>query len=241
MTWAALLLAAAAGPPWGHSHNDYWQPEPFWMAWRAGMTSFEADVFLVDGELMIGHDRKEILPSRTLSRLYLTPMRETAAKQGGWILSGRRRATLMVDIKADGKAAARELDRLLGQYRDLVSPAGPLQVVVSGDRHEPTLAASLYAQMDGRISDLDREGRHIAWISDNWRSHFTWRGEGPLPEADRSKLAQIVQKAHARGRKVRFWAAPDTPSAWKALKEGGVDFIGTDRPAQLGDWLAQPQ
>jgi hypothetical protein len=205
------------------------------------MTSFEADVFLVGGDLMIGHDRREIREGRTLRSLYLRPMREVASRQGGWILRGRRRAVLMVDIKADGEAAARELDRQLAQFRDLVTPTGPLIVVVSGDRHEPAIRSSEYVHMDGRIADLDRPGRHIAWISDNWRSHFAWRGEGPLPESDRSKLRQILQKAHSKGRKVRFWAAPDSPSAWQVFKEQGVDIIGTDRPADLGRWLAEFQ
>ena len=42
-----------------HSHNDYAQKRPFWGAYEAGADSIEADVFLVDGELLVAHSRNE--------------------------------------------------------------------------------------------------------------------------------------------------------------------------------------
>ncbi|ULT27659.1 hypothetical protein KUH03_13685 [Sphingobacterium sp. E70] len=33
----------------GHSHNDYWQSQPFYTAYYAGMQSIEADIFLRNG------------------------------------------------------------------------------------------------------------------------------------------------------------------------------------------------
>jgi hypothetical protein len=36
-----------------HSHNDYEQRVPFWTAYNAQFGSIEADIFLVDGRLMV--------------------------------------------------------------------------------------------------------------------------------------------------------------------------------------------
>ena len=46
-------------------------------------------------------------------------------------------------------------------------------------------------------------------ISDNWASQFKWRGDGPMPTAEREKLRRIVTKAHVAGRIVRFWSTPE--------------------------------
>ena len=46
-------------------------------------------------------------------------------------------------------------------------------------------------------------------VSDNWALHFKWKGKGPISEAERKKLDDAVAKAHAHGRRIRFWATPD--------------------------------
>jgi glycerophosphoryl diester phosphodiesterase len=46
--------------------------------------------------------------------------------------------------------------------------------------------------------------------------------------AERLKLAEIVTQAHAKGRQVRFWGAPDQPVFWRAMLDAGVDLINSD-------------
>jgi glycerophosphoryl diester phosphodiesterase len=65
-------------------------------------------------------------------------------------------------------------------------------------------------------------------VSDNWSKVFKWRWNGVMPEEARQRLGKIVTKAHAQGRKVRFWATPDKPEVWTALFDAGVDLINTD-------------
>ena len=54
-----------------HSHNDYEQKVPFWYALGAGVSSIEADVFLVNNQLYVSHEEKDIQKSRTFESLYL--------------------------------------------------------------------------------------------------------------------------------------------------------------------------
>ncbi len=97
------------------------------------------------------------------------------------------------------------------------------------------------AGYDGRLKDLtDSINPHfMPWISDNWRLHFAWRGEGPLSEKDRGKMTDILTKAHAAKVQVRFWAIPDKVTAWDVMNEAKVDFINTDQLGELATFLAK--
>jgi alkaline phosphatase len=41
-------------------------------------------------------------------------------------------------------------------------------------------------------------------------------------------LDELVNLAHAEGRQIRFWAAPETPELWKQFLDLGVDWIHVD-------------
>ena len=43
-----------------HAHNDYMHSVPFYTAWNAGFGSIEADVFPVNGVLLVSHSRKAL-------------------------------------------------------------------------------------------------------------------------------------------------------------------------------------
>ncbi len=83
-----LLLAAPPAPavvplPHAHAHNDYAHRRPLLDALAHGFTSVEADVFLVKGELLVGHTWLDLRPGRTLEKLYLAPLaRRVKANKG---------------------------------------------------------------------------------------------------------------------------------------------------------------
>ena len=58
-----------------------------------------------------------------------------------------------------------------------------------------------------------------------------------MPEQERARLKEYVANAHSTGRKIRFWAAPDQPAAWKELAQAGVDLINTDDLTGLSAFL----
>jgi hypothetical protein len=60
-----------------------------------------------------------------------------------------------------------------------------------------------------------------------------------MPSNERRKLDDFVQRAHARGRKLRFWAAPDRADAWRTLSAAGVDLINTDDLPGLAKFLRE--
>src|SRR5690349_4275830 len=57
-----------------HSHNDYTHALPFWDAYNNNAGIIEADVYAVNGELMVAHNRTDIKPSATLNKMYIQPI-----------------------------------------------------------------------------------------------------------------------------------------------------------------------
>src|ERR1700760_2285036 len=83
-----------------HSHNDYEQPIPFWSAWQEGFGSIEADIWLINGVVVIGHDRQEIKAGRTLEEYYLRPLAACIEKNNGHPYADTaRKLQLLIDVK----------------------------------------------------------------------------------------------------------------------------------------------
>src|SRR3954469_5129453 len=88
-----------------HSHNDYEQARPFYAAYEAGFGSMEADIFLVNNELLVAHEQKELSPHRTLDSLYLHPLQTAIKKNNGYpFKDSTYPLQLLIDIKTDSIA-----------------------------------------------------------------------------------------------------------------------------------------
>lgn len=97
-----FVLTAMAGPPSekallrekksrlsssfverGHSHNDYFQAEPFNSAIHHGLRSIEVDVFDRRDGLFIAHTMFELDPKKRIETMYIQPLL-TLLKKGGF-------------------------------------------------------------------------------------------------------------------------------------------------------------
>jgi len=245
-------IASARNPlPNAHAHNDYEHKRPLLDALEHGFCSVEADIYLVDGALLVAHDRKDLKPNRTLQKLYLDPLRERINKNGNQVYAGAKTEfTLLIDIKSDGEETYRALSKILGNYQEILTELKngivtkrAVTVVVSGNRAKKVIIADnpRYAGIDGRLEDLetDLEKNLLPLISDNWGKHFKWKGEGEFPVGERDKLHGIVKKAHSSGRRLRFWATPEKITVWRELQAAGVDLINTDDLAGLRRFLSK--
>ncbi|MCX7032097.1 MAG: phosphatidylinositol-specific phospholipase C/glycerophosphodiester phosphodiesterase family protein [Spirochaetes bacterium] len=246
--------------PRAHSHNDYEHARPLLDALAFGFCSVEADIYLVDGALLVAHDRSNVDARRTLDNLYLRPLWERFQANGGHIYPlgratapplGRATAppeaaafTLLIDVKNNGAETFRVLDRMLADYAPMLAhftddttTPGAVTVIISGDRATDVILASSprRAGIDGRLSDLDGPlNRHqMPLISDNWTMHFGWLGQGDMPPDEAAKLDAIVAKAHERGVRVRFWSIPQTEVIWSRLYDAGVDLLNADDLGKL--------
>ncbi|KAL3431123.1 hypothetical protein BDV09DRAFT_176881 [Aspergillus tetrazonus] len=64
-----------------HSHNDYWRDVPFYTALSLGCISVEADVWLYNGTLHVGHDESSLTDERTFESLYINPILDVLERQ----------------------------------------------------------------------------------------------------------------------------------------------------------------
>jgi len=222
-----------------HGHNDYEHKHPLLDALAQGFCSVEADVHLVQGQLLVAHTRMGTRPGRTLQALYLDPLRARVQQNGGRVYPSQPEFTLLVELKDDWRTSYPTLRQVLHGYTNILSSfhegqkeAKAITVIITGHRAKEmfTGEAVRYAAIDGELAELkgDAPADLVPWISSDWAESFKWRGTGPLPEADKLKLEEIVAQAHRQGRRVRFWGAPDQPLFWQAMLDHGVDLLNTD-------------
>ncbi|MBS1661967.1 MAG: phosphatidylinositol-specific phospholipase C/glycerophosphodiester phosphodiesterase family protein [Bacteroidetes bacterium] len=227
-----------------HSHNDYAQSIPFWMAWQEKFGSIEADIFLQDGRLFVGHNREEIKLGRTLEEYYVRPLANCIEKNNGhpYADSGRR-LQILIDIKADSVNALNALVALLDRYPAL-EHCPNIKWVISGNRPAPSLYTTYpsFIAFDGILGrEYTPEAlSRIVMMSEDLRALTRWNGVTGLPAADRSKIEDAIARAHGQHLPVRFWDAPDTPAAWKELIRLRVDYINTDHIRELATYLNEP-
>lgn len=222
-----------------HAHNDYEHKRPLFDALDHGFCSVEADVHLVDGQLLVAHSRLEVTPGKTLQALYLDPLRERVNQNGGRVYRNGPEVTLLIDVKGDWRTTYPVLRDILKQYSDILTTfpgdakqTNAVMAIITGNRSREMFAGESvrYAALDGDLADLDSTAPAtlVPWISSNWAASFKWRGVGAIPEAEKAKVKEIVAKAHEHGRRVRFWGSPDKPVFWSELLADGVDLINTD-------------
>jgi glycerophosphoryl diester phosphodiesterase len=223
-------------------------PRPLLDALDQGFCSIEADIWLVDGQLLVAHDLKYTKPGRTLEALYLNPIQERVRQNSGRLYKDGPPCVLLIDIKSDSNSTYAVLSQTLKNYTNILTAFTPtntrtnaITVILSGNR-PTTLKLSdpiRYASMDGVLSALDENPSvHLTpQVSASWASNFKWRGVGPLPEDQSQKLRDYVRRAHEQGRHLRFWAIPDTEAGWREMKEAGVDWINTDKLPDLARFI----
>jgi len=246
---AAPALAGEVIPlPNAHAHNDYRHERPLFDALDHGFCSFEADIHLVDGALLVAHDADEVEPGKTLEKLYLDPLLERVRANGGRVYPGGPTCMLLIDFKTDGEATYAVLRPLLARYAEMLTvfrdgqvEEKAVTVVISGDRPRATMAAETerLCGYDGRVSDIDGDidPAFMPLVSDSWRSQFTYRLQGDMSAEERAKLRRLVEAVHARGAKIRFWAVPEREALWTEMADAGVDYLNTDRLDAMRDFL----
>jgi len=224
-----------------HSHNDYVNPVPFWIAYNEGFGSIEADIFLVDGTLLVAHEEKELTTKRSLLGLYLNPLIECLTKHKGYPFTDTsKQLQMLIDIKTDSIATLQALIETIRKYAVLMN-SHKLTWVITGRRPEPPLFVSYpsFISFDGILDKEYSAGAltKIAMLSDDGRKYTKWDGTAKIPPVDLQKLQAVVTKAHNLHKPVRFWAAPDTMGAWGQFMQLKVDYINTDHIHELAAYI----
>jgi len=124
-----------------HAHNDYQHARPLLDALDRGFGSIEADIYLINGALLVAHERDSVRADRTLEALYLAPLRAWIEMHGGRVNAGRPPLTLLIDVKSHADSTWAALEPLLRRYDDVIASwhgdsmtTRPVIAVISGER-----------------------------------------------------------------------------------------------------------
>lgn len=232
----------------GHAHNDYLNKPALFEALGAQLVSVEADIHFMKGDLYVAHVRPlGRNQKRSLENLYLKPLFEHVKKNNGKVYPDYDGSFyLMIDFKGGSVEMYNRLVELLEKYKSMLTvmengelKQGTVTVFLSGSRPYEAIVSSepKLAFLDGRPSDLGKQipAELMPVISDHYKNHLNWNGQGEIPESEILKLRKLVSQVHAEGKKLRLWASPDNPNAWKTFKELGIDLINTDKPKQFAE------
>jgi len=226
-----------------HAHNDYMHPVPFYTAYNAGFGSIEADVFPVNGVLLVAHSKNAIQEKNTLKHLYLDPLLKELKD------NKNRKVKLLIDIKQNYKLnlqlLIKELESLKKYLFTYSDRSKPVTILISGERPAPVeyknYPAYIFFDDDLRLHHTPDEWKRVGLVSLSFERYSSWNGSDGLSEQDENLLAHVIDSVHRAGKKIRFWAAPDNENSWRTQMKLGVDLIGTDKIEQLSEFLTKQQ
>ncbi|GAC1426156.1 MAG: hypothetical protein NVSMB67_28660 [Flavisolibacter sp.] len=214
-----------------HSHNDYAKLRPFYEALENKAFSIEADVFPVNGKLLVGHELKDLKADRTLWKMYIEPILQQFALYKGSVLQDTSYIfSLMIEIKQDPVEAFSLLEKLLKPHNKFfdrsINPKA-VQIIITGNQgpvsewgHYPS-----YIYFDGKPYEpySPASFQRIAIISDNYNKYSIANGSH-----DSTRFVKVINDVHHCGKLIRFWGAPDNERTWMQFYLQGVDIINTD-------------
>jgi alkaline phosphatase len=245
----ALLTISSLGmaqerlytPKNAHAHNDYEHPIPFLTAYYRNFGSIEADVYERNGQLLVSHEEKDIVPERSLEALYLQPLKKIIRKNGGTAYKNSRDTLqLLIDFKTVGIPTIKALVAILDKYPE-ISKNPTVMVVISGDQPAPSLWSQYpaYIHFDGKRSlrYTPVQALRIPLYSEDIKAFTTWNGKGIIVKAEKDHIQHWIDSVHTAGKKIRIWGAADNVNTWKTQMNMGADYIGTDKVEILSDFL----
>lgn len=242
------------------AHNDYLNPKPLAGALENHFGAVEADVWLIRGELYLGHEKPEVpSPCTTLRAMYLEPLRQAIAENDGSVHKGAEQSfNLMIELKGSPDArldSYKVLREQLAEYKDILTRVennkvieGPVNAVISGGHYpieEMSSETVRYASIDG---DMDFFLKNVPvemmpWVSVpleqalRREANRTLQEFSEMTEAEKQHAADFVKEINRQGRLARFYWTPETEEFWEWQKEIGLNFIATDELEELNEFL----
>ncbi len=234
-----------------HSHNDYKQNQPLTDALKNKFISIEADIYLINDQLIVSHTHPLFKRQNTLENLYLKPLLDSCNKHNGKVYEGCTESlTLLIEIKSDQEKTYMVLKKALEKYQSILSKyengtviLKGVTVIITGNK-----PYSIMENENIRFAFIDEDLLHIdkhynkslcPLASAKYSNILKWNGKGEMPVDEKKNLISLVDKAHFQEKKIRLWASPENIKVWRQLLNCGVDFINTNELEKLQIFLTE--
>ncbi|KAI9696656.1 MAG: hypothetical protein M1820_008105 [Bogoriella megaspora] len=223
-----------------HSHNDYWRDVPFYSALSVGAVSVEADVWLHNGTLYVGHEASALTSSRTFDSLYVQPILDTLKRQnpsspfvtsptknGVYDTASTQTLYLWVDLKTDGATTfpvvikALEPLRAAGYLTNATDgnvTSGPVTVIGTGntplDQVQGVSPRDYF--FDAPLPQLGTTASNITSdvspvASVDFATVFGQVRNETFSDEQLATLRSQLATAHGKGIGARYWDQPGWP------------------------------
>ena len=228
-----------------HSHNDYTRTMPFYEAYSQHVQSIEADVFLIKGKLLVGHETHQTSADRTFQAMYAEPIAKVFRANGGRMWKDSDDCLqLMVETKSETKPCLNAVIKVLKNYPDVFCSPKGVKVIITGYDLKPEEFSDYpeWIYFDGRLSRnyTPDQLKRVGLFSECFGDYAHWNGKGNIVDPQLEALKAAIEKAHSLDKPIRFWEAPETTTAYYTFLNLGIDIFNTDYPARayqfFSDW-----
>jgi hypothetical protein len=230
-----------------YAHNDYLNTHPLFDALSLGYKGAEADVFLVDGTLRLGHKRRAAEEDGNFETHYLAQLRALVARCGTLTADGQP-FLLTLEIKEASRPTFDTLVAVLARYPELFSrgsgqAAAPVQAVLvgwypSGFADSISIPLTRQARLE-RVNKMppDAADRSVGLISLDYAQTM---GRRWTTAAQRQHWLSTIRatKSVFPARRIRVYHLPVDERIYRELLAAGVDLIGTQDLAATARLLA---
>ena len=220
-----------------YAHNDYRNSRPCLDALELGYLGIEADVFLVDGTFLLGHDPKDIRTDYGFESTYLRPLLDRVQRCQR-LLPDARPFLVTIEDKAPTRESRLAMASLLGRYQALLGPddGHPIAefILVDDSATPESIPEELrqYVGFQWRVTRRDPSpplatAADYRLLSLDFKKEVGWDGTGDAPPTLRKLiLAAVTAAKRVPGCRVRVHHVPARGRIWTYLLEAGVDLIG---------------
>jgi hypothetical protein len=206
----------------------------------------EVDLYLIDGTLRVGHDRREARKMGTFEALYLAPLDSVVARCGRLTVDSRP-FLLAIELKERSRTAYDSLAQLLRRYHRVYADRSTehnsaLEVVLvgwvprDGERGNRTDAPlPIQFRLTTRKTETlnDPHGRVRLITVDYGKTIGPWWSNARVRREWLASLRSV--KASSPGRFLRVHNVPPEALLYAVLLDAGVDLIGVRNLAAAAD------
>lgn len=233
------------------SNLNFTEEQDYWSALTQGTTNFYVDILYIYGEFFIGRTMPDSPEHNltTIKKCYFYPMYCEYEKQQSFPNpQNTEEIFLFINIQYKTGKAYFKLKNHLEPYAEMFSYMSEgilhkrrIKLIVQGKdfANQIMLDKRRYISMEGNTSDIGVgiDPGLMPVIGIDFSEFMKWKGTGKVPFSEYLQLKQTVQKIHDEEKKVRFYNVPNAESSWETLLTAGVDFITTNSPAKMHDYL----